>query len=105
MGEHSIRGAGRLDTVVRARRPDCEPRGPVTIVHRLNTRGGCDIPVAAQLVAAGPVAYALDLHSRGRSGGERHFFERVAADPLNDAGQEVSRADVTSWLDHRLPEA
>jgi len=67
-------GGGKL--FVRSWRPEA-PRGVVAICHGFNAHGGYYSWVAAQFVAAGLAAYAVDLRGRGKSEGERFFVDNI----------------------------
>jgi alpha-beta hydrolase superfamily lysophospholipase len=75
--EEQIAGAGGLAIHIRSWRPAAAPRGVVAICHGVNSHGGYYAWAAQQLVADGLAVYALDLHGRGLSEGERFFTESI----------------------------
>lgn len=91
MKEERIEGAGGLQIFVRSWRPEGKPRGVVVIVHGFNSHSGHYLWTADQLVAGGLAVYALDLHGRGKSDGERYYLEKLA-DYLNDVDALVKLA-------------
>ena len=74
--EHITGGAG-LKIFVRSWRPSGATRGAVVICHGVNSHSGYYLWTAQQLVARGLAVYALDLHGRGRSEGERFYLEAI----------------------------
>jgi acylglycerol lipase len=76
--EERIQGGAGLEIFVRSWRPDGPPRGLVVICHGVNSHGEYFIWTAEQLVDKGFSVYALDLHGRGRSEGERFYLESVS---------------------------
>ena len=91
MQEERIEGARGLQIFVRSWRPEGNPRGVVVIVHGFNSHGGHYLWTADQLVAGGLAVYALDLHGRGHSDGERYYLEKFA-DYLADVDALVKLA-------------
>jgi pimeloyl-ACP methyl ester carboxylesterase len=75
-------------------RPDREPRAVALIVHGFNSHSGYYEWTAAQLIAAGYAVYALDLHGRGESEGERLFTETSATTSLTSKPRSHSRGRV-----------
>ena len=75
--EERVMTAGGLKMFVRSWRPDGKARGVVVIVHGVNSHSGYYTWAAAQFVANGVAVYALDLHGRGNSEGERFYLERI----------------------------
>ncbi len=65
-----------LKIFVRSWRPDGAPRAVVVICHGFNSHSGYYFWAAEQFVANGLAVYALDLHGRGRSDGERFYLEK-----------------------------
>ena len=65
--------------------PSAPPRAIVAIVHGVKSHSGYYQWAAEQLVARGLAVYALDLHGRGKSEGERFYLEKFA-DYLDDVG-------------------
>ena len=74
--EHITGGAG-LKIFVRSWRPSGSTRGAVVICHGVNSHSGYYLWTAQQLVARGLAVYALDLHGRGQSEGERFYLESM----------------------------
>lgn len=77
MNGERIRGAGGLEIFVRSWRPEGAPRGVVAICHGVNSHSGYYGWTAAQLVESGLAVYAVDLHGRGQSDGERFYNEDI----------------------------
>jgi acylglycerol lipase len=75
--EERIQGGAGLQIFVRSWRPASAPRGVVAIVHGVKSHSGYYFWAAEQLVARGFAVYALDLHGRGRSEGERFYLEKI----------------------------
>lgn len=69
-----VEGARGLRIFFRSLRPKEKPRTVVVIVPGFNAHSGYYEWAAEQLVAAGLAVYAVDLHGRGNSDGER-FYE------------------------------
>ena len=65
------------DIFVRSWRPSTPPRAVVGICHGVKSHSGYYFWTAEQLVAQGFAVYALDLHGRGKSDGERFFVEKI----------------------------
>ena len=96
MKEERIEGAKGLQIFVRSwrpegNRPEDKPRGVVVIVHGFNSHSGHYLWAADQLVAGGLAVYALDLHGRGKSDGERYYLEKLG-DYLSDVDALVNLA-------------
>jgi alpha-beta hydrolase superfamily lysophospholipase len=89
--EERVEGAGGLKIFVRSWRPDGKARGVVAIVHGFNSHSGQYLWVAERLVAGGLAVYALDLHGRGKSDGERFYVEKID-DYLSDVQALMSLA-------------
>jgi acylglycerol lipase len=68
---------------VRSWRPATAPRAVVAICHGVKSHSGYYPWAAEQLVANGLAVYALDLHGRGKSDGERFYLEKIQ-DYLDD---------------------
>ena len=62
---------------VRSWRPATAPRAVVAICHGVKSHSGYYAWAAEQLVANGLAVYALDLHGRGKSDGERFYLEKI----------------------------
>lgn len=86
-----LKGSGDLNVNVRIWRPEGIPVATVVICHGVNSHGGYYQWTAEQLVSAGFAVYALDLHGRGVSDGER-FFVRDVADYVADVDAMVELA-------------
>jgi alpha-beta hydrolase superfamily lysophospholipase len=91
LSEERIDGAGGLKIFVRSWRPDGKPRGVVAICHGVNSHSGYYLWVGEQLAASGLAVYALDLHGRGKSDGERFYLEKLG-DYLDDVDALVKLA-------------
>jgi acylglycerol lipase len=89
--EEKVEGSGGLKIFVRSRRPEVTARAVVAIVHGVNSHSGYYTWVAEQLVAQGLAVYALDLHGRGKSDGERFYLESIG-DYLTDVDALVNLA-------------
>jgi acylglycerol lipase len=89
--EEKIQGGAGLQILVRSWRPEGAARGVVAIVHGVNSHSGYYTWVADQLVARGLAVYALDLHGRGKSDGERFYLEEIG-DYLDDVRALVALA-------------
>lgn len=89
--EEKIQGGAGLQILVRSWRPEGTARGVVAIVHGVNSHSGYYTWVAEQLVAGGLAVYALDLHGRGKSDGERFYLEKMG-DYLDDVRALVALA-------------
>ncbi len=76
--EERIVGARSLGLHIRVWRPQQPPRAVVVICHGVNSHSGYYQWAADQLVPAGFAVYALDLHGRGRSDGERFYLQNMA---------------------------
>jgi alpha-beta hydrolase superfamily lysophospholipase len=75
------------------------PRAVVAIVHGFNSHSGQYLWVAEQLVQKGLSVYALDLHGRGKSDGERFYVEKFA-DYVDDVTRMV---DIVKAREPGLP--
>ena len=91
LSEEKIDGANGLKIFVRSWRPDGPARGVVAICHGVNSHGGYYMWVGEQLAAHGLATYALDLHGRGHSDGERFYLDKLA-DYLADVDALVKLA-------------
>ena len=76
--EETIKGANGLNLFVRSWRPDTAARGVVAICHGVKSHSGYYGWAAEQLVAMGLAVYALDLHGRGRSDGDRYYLQEFS---------------------------
>ena len=77
MKEERIDGAGGLKLFVRSWRPEATPRAVVAICHGVKSHSGYYQWAAEQFVAHGFAVYALDLHGRGQSDGDRFYTDSV----------------------------
>ncbi len=91
VGEERIKGGAGLDIFVRSWVPDGPARGVVAIVHGVKSHSGYYLWAAEQFVAQGLAVYALDLHGRGKSDGERFYLEKIE-DYLDDVNALVALA-------------
>lgn len=91
MKEETIRGGAGLDVFVRSWVPDGRARGVVAIVHGVKSHSGYYLWAAEQFVAQGLAVYAVDLHGRGKSEGERFYLEKME-DYLDDVNALVTLA-------------
>jgi acylglycerol lipase len=89
--EERVDGAGGLKIFIRSWRPVAGARGVVAICHGVNSHSGYYLWAAEQLVASGLAVYALDLHGRGKSDGERFYLEKIG-DYLTDVNALVTLA-------------
>jgi len=74
--EDRITGGAGLNIFVRSWRPVGTPRAVVVICHGVKSHSGYYGWVAEQLVAHGLAVYALDLHGRGQSDGDRFYLDK-----------------------------
>ncbi len=89
--EEKIDGANGLQIFVRSWRPNGTIRGVVAICHGVNSHSGYYGWAAEQLIKSGLAVYALDLHGRGKSDGERFYLEKIG-DYIADVDAVVSLA-------------
>ena len=68
-----------------------QPRGVVAIVHGVKSHSGYYLWVAEQFAAKGLAVYAVDLHGRGQSDGDRFYLEKFD-DYLTDVDALVKLA-------------
>jgi alpha-beta hydrolase superfamily lysophospholipase len=80
-----------LEIFIRSWLPAGKPRAIVGIVHGVKSHSGYYFWAAEQLVARGFAVYALDLHGRGKSDGERFYLEQMS-DYVDDAHTLVTLA-------------
>lgn len=90
-GEEKVTGPGGLGIFVRSWVPGGKVRGVVVICHGVNSHSGYYLWAGEQLVAAGLAVYALDLHGRGQSDGERFYLDRMT-DYVHDVHAVVALA-------------
>lgn len=89
--EETVAKGDGLRIFVRSWRPEIGARAVVVICHGVNSHSGYFGWAAEQLVAQGLAVYALDLHGRGRSDGERFYLEQMS-DYVDDAHALVTLA-------------
>ena len=89
--EEKIDGPSGLKIFVRSWRPAGTPRGVVAIVHGVKSHSGYYLWAAEQFVANGLAVYAVDLHGRGQSDGDRFYLEKFD-DYLTDVDALVKLA-------------
>ena len=89
--EEKVPGPGGLGIFVRSWIPGSQPRAVVVICHGVNSHSGYFTWAGEQLVATGLAVYALDLHGRGRSDGERFYLDKIS-DYVHDVHAVVSLA-------------
>jgi len=89
--EERVDGKRGLEIFVRSWRPAEPARGVVAIVHGVNSHSGYYTWAAEELVGDGLAVYALDLHGRGKSDGERFYLEQIG-DYLADVDAAVTLA-------------
>lgn len=90
-GEERIKTGGGFHIAIRSWRPRAQPRGVVAIVHGVKSHSGYYGWAAEQLVGEGLAAYALDLHGRGKSDGDRLYVEKIE-DYLDDVDALIKLA-------------
>jgi acylglycerol lipase len=88
--EEKVTGPGGLGIFVRSWQP-AAARGVVVICHGVNSHSGYFTWPAEQLASTGLAVYALDLHGRGQSDGERFYLEKIS-DYVHDVHAVVSLA-------------
>ena len=91
MTEERIGVPNGLEILVRSWRPDGPARAVMVICHGFNSHSGYYLWVAEQFAARGLAVYALDLHGRGKSDGERFYLEQFQ-DYLNDVDAVMTLA-------------
>ena len=87
--DERIKNSGGQRLFVRSWRPNGNARGVVAIVPGFNAHSGYYTWAGEQFAANGLAAYALDLHGRGHSDGERFYVDKFS-DYVNDAEALVS---------------
>lgn len=75
--EEHVEKTNGLKIFIRSWRPATAPRAVISIVHGVKSHSGYYRWAAEQLVARGFAVYALDLHGRGKSDGERFYLEKM----------------------------
>jgi len=76
--EESFDGKDGPKIHLRSWQPEGTPRAVVVICHGVNSHGGQYLWVAGELVKEGHAVFALDLRGRGKSEGERFYFDDIA---------------------------
>ena len=89
--EETVPGPGGLGIFVRSWQPDTHVRAVVVICHGVNSHSGYYTWAAERLMSLGLAVYALDLHGRGKSDGERFYLDRIS-DYVHDVHAVVSLA-------------
>ena len=89
--EERVRTARGVEIHLRSWLPQGPPRAVVAICHGVKSHGGYYQWAGEQLVARGLAVYALDLHGRGKSEGERFYLEKFA-DYLEDVDTLIGLA-------------
>jgi len=89
--EDRITGGAGLTIFVRSWQPAAPARAVVVICHGVKSHSGYYFWAAEQLVADGCAVYALDLHGRGKSDGERFYLEKFQ-DYLDDVHATMNLA-------------
>jgi len=89
--EELVGGPGGLKLFVRSWRPESRARAVVAIVHGVNSHSGYYHWAGERLAAQGLAVYALDLHGRGKSDGERFYLEKMS-DYVDDVDTLVQLA-------------
>jgi acylglycerol lipase len=89
--EDRIAGGAGLSIFVRSWLPAGPPRAVVVICHGVKSHSGYYFWTADQLVTDGYAVYALDLHGRGKSDGERFYLEKFQ-DYLDDVHATMTLA-------------
>src|SRR5262249_18645653 len=75
VSDERIKGAEGLRLFVRSWRPNGKASGAVAIIPGFNSHSGYYTWTGEQFAASGLAVYAVDLHGRGHSDGER-FMSR-----------------------------
>ncbi len=88
--EETVEARG-LKIFVRSWLPGAPPRGVIAIVHGVKSHSGYYQWAAEQFVANGYAVYAVDLHGRGKSDGERFYLEKME-DYLDDVDSLIGLA-------------
>ena len=89
--EEKVTGPGGLGIFVRSWQPVGPARGVVVICHGVNSHSGYYQWTAERLTATGLAVYALDLHGRGQSDGERFYLDKIS-DYVHDVHAVVALA-------------
>ena len=83
--------SGDRGIFVRSWQPSGVARAVVVLCHGFNSHSGYYVRTGEALAARGFAAYALDLHGRGRSDGERFYVESIS-EYVQDVAMVVSLA-------------
>ena len=83
--------SGDRGIFVRSWQPSGVARAVVVLCHGFNSHSGYYVRTGEALTARGFAAYALDLHGRGRSDGERFYVESIS-EYVQDVAMVVSLA-------------
>jgi acylglycerol lipase len=89
--EEKLQTARGVAIHVRSWLPAAAPRAIVAVCHGVKSHSGYYQWASEQLVARGLAVYALDLHGRGKSEGERFYLEKIE-DYLEDVDTLVGLA-------------
>jgi acylglycerol lipase len=89
--EDRVKGKHGLNVSIRSWLPAAPARGVVAIVHGVKSHSGYYQWAAEQFVEHDLAVYALDLHGRGRSEGERFYLEQIE-DYLDDVATLLTLA-------------
>jgi len=89
--EDRVKGKHGLNVFIRSWLPATPARGVVAIVHGVKSHSGYYQWAAEQFVERGLAVYALDLHGRGKSEGERFYIETID-DYLDDVATLLTLA-------------
>lgn len=93
--ETYIESAQGLRLFVRSWLPSEPARAVLAICHGFNSHGGYYSEFAEQLAGGGYAVYAVDLHGRGKSDGER-FYTQQFAHYVNDVSRLIVHARAQS---------
>ena len=91
-----------LQIFIRSWLPPAPPRAIVGIVHGVKSHSGYYDWAASNWSPSGFAVYALDLHGRGKSDGERFYLEQIA-DYVDDAHTLVTLAKCAASAAAVLP--
>jgi acylglycerol lipase len=89
--EDKVVGPGGLGIFVRSWIPTAKARAVIVICHGVNSHSGYFTWTGERLVAAGLAVYALDLHGRGQSDGERFYLDKIS-DYVHDVHTVIALA-------------
>src|SRR5262245_16348532 len=77
LSEEKVRTPRGVEIFVRSGVPDGPARAAIAICHGVKSHSGYYFWAAEQLLEQGFAVYALDLHGRGKSDGERFYTESI----------------------------